>query len=195
MIVDRGGAEIDDAVALNRVVAALDLRLSTEITAEGKANRLFEEVGGLAASIVVLEHGASWTPVNENPEPLGAMDVLAVLCAVGRLAHHHQVRVRIPDLDVADGSGNPYVLLTLLTQAGGALAEAVRHVTGAKAQHEGNRALAFDRLVWAVDNAVTRTVAIANHYRLRDDLRTSLQNTYQEYQAAGFLRGAVTDES
>lgn len=153
MIIDRGGAEIGDAVALNRIVAALDLRLPTETTAEGKANRLFEEVGGLAASIVVLEQGASWMPVNDKPEPLGAMDVLDVLCAIGRLAHHHDVRLRIPDPDVTGDSGDPYLLLTLLTQAGGALIEAVRHVTGARTQHEGNRALAFDRLVWAVDNA------------------------------------------
>jgi len=195
VITDCQGNEVDETVALNRVVAALDLRLHNETSSQGKLNRLLEEIGGLAACIVVLEDDVLWTSADDRPTPLSANDLRDVLCAIGRVAHHHEVRLRLPDADDHQGARTPYVLLALLTQAGGALAEAVRLVIAARKKDEGNRALTFDRLVWAVDNAAARMLALAGHYGLCEELRLSVQTAYQEHQRAGFLKGGPSDGS
>jgi hypothetical protein len=83
-------------------------------------------------------------------------------------------------------ANNPYVLLGLLTQAGGALAQSVGDQI-VRATTRADAGPAFDELARAVDLVIIRTLMLAEHYGLRHELRSVIQNSYRTHQNDGFL--------
>lgn len=186
MITDVAGNQIDDATALSRIVAALDLRFPDHNTPGDRLGRLLEEIGELAEAILVIENDAP-AALDEDAVATATKELQDILRAAGGIAHHYQLPTRLPDTNDHLRSGNPYLLLTQLVQAGGALAEAVHHRAGMGMKRDKHGEPTTDRLTMAVDRVIARALVIAGHYHLRDALRDSIQTYYRNYQRDGFL--------
>lgn len=197
MIVDCQGREIDEVTALRRIVAVLDLRFPNHNTPGDRLGRLLEELGELSASVMALEHDAVRVLMSDSPGAIAARELRDVLCALGGIAHHYDVPIRLPDPDVYQREGKPYLLLALLVQAAGVIADAVHQLVGMGVKREKHGSPDSDQLAWAMEMAVVRALALADHCGLRDGLRRSIQRSYQEYQRAGFLKnsgGPIDDQ-
>lgn len=187
MIVDRHGREIDEISALRTIVAVLDLRFPNHNSPSDRLGRLLEEIGELSASVMALEHDAVCVVMPASPEAIAARELRDVLCAVGGIAHHYDVPMRMPDQDYRRGE-KPYLLFALLVQAAGVVADAVHQLVGMGVKREKHGPPSSDQLAWGVEMVVVRALALADQCGLRDGLRSAIQGSYQEYQRTGFLR-------
>lgn len=188
MITDRRGIPIDDATALHRIVAALDRRFPDHNTPGDRLGRLLEEIGELSEAILAIEQEPSLPSADADPRATATKELQDILRAVGGIAHHYQLPAPpLPDISGYPQPDSPYVLLALLVQAGGTLAEAVHHVAGMGMKREKHGEPTVDRLARVVNLVVTRTLGIADYYQLRDALRESIQTYYRNYQRDGYL--------
>lgn len=188
MITDRRGTPIDEATALHRIVAALDLRFPDHNTPGDRLGRLLEEIGELAEAIMAIEAEPSLPSADADPRATATKELQDILRAVGGIAHHYQLPTpHLPDLTGYPQPDGPYVLLALLVQAAGTLAEAVHHITGMGMKREKHGEPTTDRLTRVIGAVIVRTLGIAEHYQLRDALRESIQTYYRNYQRDGFL--------
>lgn len=179
MITDRHGNHVDEATALHRIVAALDLRFPDHNALGDRLGRLLEEIGELAEVILAIESERRFSP--------SAKELQDVLRSAGGIAHHYQLPVRLPDTSIYRRDANPYVLLTQLTQAAGALAQVVHHTVGMGMKFDKHGPPDTARLAGAVDVVIIRTLILTDHYQQRDALRASIETYYRNYQRDGFL--------
>jgi NTP pyrophosphatase (non-canonical NTP hydrolase) len=187
VITDRRGNQIDDATALHRIVAALDLRFPDHNTPGDRLGRLLEEIGELSEAVLAIEKEPALPSADSDPRATATKEVQDILRAVGGVAHHYQLPTHLPDTSGYPQPGNPYVLLALLVQGSGTLAEAVHHMAGMGMKRDKHGEPTVERLTRAVDMVIVRTLVIADHYELREALRESIQTYYRNYQRDGFL--------
>jgi hypothetical protein len=184
VITDNQGARVDDVVAVYRLVVARDLRFPDD-TPGDRLGRLLAEVGELADTILTIEQGTPFPLA--NPGDVLAEALVDVMCGAGCIAHHYQLAVRLPPTQGYVRANNSYVLLGLLTQAGGALAQIVVDQMLVRPNKSAEAGHGSDELALAVDLVLLRTLVLAEHYGLRHELRCVIQNSYRTHQDDGFL--------
>lgn len=184
VITDNHGVRVDDAVAVHRLVVARDLRFPDDAPGD-RLGRLFAEVGELADAILTIEQGTPFPLA--NPGGVLAEAMFDVMRAAGCIAHHYQLAVGLPDSKGYLRANNSYVLLGLLIQAGGALVQIVVDQMMVRPNMSAEAGPASDELARAVDLVIIRTLVLAEHYGLRHELRSVIQNSYRTHQDDGFL--------
>lgn len=180
MITDRDGNTIDVDTALRHIVVALDLRFPDHNAIGDRLGRLLEELGELAEAIYLAERlpEMGYTAVTKELQDC--------LRAVGGIAHHHQLEMRLPD-PPPERSPDAPVLLLLATHAAGVLAKTAHHAQGMGIKTQKYGPLDTDTLMAAVEGTLERIIMIADHYNLGDALRGSIEQTYRDYQRHGHL--------
>ena len=183
MISDNQGVKIDELAAAHRLVVAHDLRFPDAGPGD-QVSRVFAEIGKLADAVLTIEQGAPFPMA--RPGWMLAEAFFSVIRATGCIAHHCQLALRLPNTQGYLRSSNAYVLLGLLTQAGGALAQTVNDQPAGTDTRtaSGPASTALGR---SVDLVIVRTLVLAEHYGLRHELREVIQHTYRAHQHDGFL--------
>lgn len=181
MITDRDGAAVDLDTALRSIVSALDDRSPRHNSIGDRLCRLLQELGELAEAIYLTEQIPE---MGHSPLTKKLQDCLH---AVGAIAHHHGVNLRVPDPAPIDSS-NPYVLHILAAQAGGAIARTAHHAQDMSLK-KLERGVDKDAVTAAVSRFVEAIAAIAGHYALLEALCRSLEQTYRDCQLGGYLPG------
>jgi NTP pyrophosphatase (non-canonical NTP hydrolase) len=187
MITDREGNDFDEAAALHRIVAVLDLRFPLHNSPGDRLGRLLEELGELSESVMALEHRGKRMPAPTDSATIAAKELQDVLCAIGGIAHHYDVPMRLSDPDNGQREEELPQLLALLVQAAGAVADAVHQLVGMGVKRQKYGLPNPERLAGTVSLAAARTLAIADRLGFRNELRQSIERTYQEYQRRGYL--------
>lgn len=183
MISDNQGVKVDNLAAAHRLVVAHDLRFPGAGPGD-RLGRMFAEFGKLADAVLTIEQGTPFPMA--DPGWVLAEALFDVIRAAGCIAHHHQLALRLPDTQGYLRSSNAYVLLSLLTHAGGVLAQIVGDQRASTDTHAA-AGPASPELARAVDLVIVRTLVLAEHYGLRHELRVVMQHSYRTHQNDGFL--------
>ena len=188
MIIDLDGRPVDVATALDRLVAALDLRFPAHNSPAERLSRLLEETGELAEALTDPQQGtvARSTAV--------AKELQDVLRAVIGIAHHYGLRAAMPKT-LPTPEDDPFTLLAQLVGAAGAVAKVVHHLLGMGLKREKHGEPDLQNLEVAVVRVIDAVLRNATHHGHLDALHTSLQASYRAYQRDNFLpRTGAIDE-
>jgi NTP pyrophosphatase (non-canonical NTP hydrolase) len=194
MITDRHGVNLDETTALQRIVAALDRRFPDHNTAGDRLGRLLEELGELAAAVIERETDDQSSVALTTALTKELHDVLR---GAAGIAHHYGLPITLTELmipptddDAEPGAdpADPYEQLAHLTRCAGEVATAVHHQIGMGIKRDKHgQHIDHGWLTGAVHDVLRRVVQLAEHYRLREALRESIQVHYRRYQHDGYL--------
>lgn len=81
-----------------------------------------------------------------------------------------------------------YQRVSRLCEESGELASAVNHIEGMGIKKQKHGEADMKNLVKELQDVMRATLGIAQHYGVEEDLRLSVQEAYQHYQKAGFIK-------